>query len=226
MTDKGTRPKRIAPGPGLGAGGAAPQVNAARADDQLKRIGYARVSTVQQDTALQLDALHAAGVWTIYTESMSGIGPRPELQRALAALQPGDVLVVWKLDRIARSLTDLLSILSRLKARGAAIKSLTEPIDTSTPVGEFTMQILGAVAQLERAIIRERAMAGQRAAIQRGVHCGRPRTLQPIDEADLVSLWQSGWYTMHTLATIFGVSESVVKRAIYRVARPSSSSLK
>lgn len=106
-------------------------------------VGYARVSTADQDTALQRDALARAGVVRVFVESGSGVGPRPQLQRALAALERGSVLVVWKLDRVARSLADLLSILSRLKRVGASIRSLTEPLDTSNPFGEFTFQILG-----------------------------------------------------------------------------------
>ncbi|WP_395669609.1 recombinase family protein [Rhodoferax sp.] len=127
-------------------------------------IGYARVSTTDQDCALQIDALTSAGVTTIYRESGSGVGPRPQLRLALSKMKPTDVLTVWKIDRVARSLSDLLAILAQLKASGAAVRSLTEPIDTTTPLGEFTFQILGAAAQLERSIIRERVMAGQAAA--------------------------------------------------------------
>lgn len=97
-------------------------------------VGYARVSTIDQDTALQLDALKAAGVRRVYQDKGSGVGPRPQLHHALGKLRPGDVLVVWKLDRIARSLSDLLSIIGRVRAAGAAIKSLTEPVDTSSPM--------------------------------------------------------------------------------------------
>jgi len=127
-------------------------------------VGYARVSTLDQDTALQRDALARHGVHVVFVESGSGVGPRPELQKALASLGSGDTLVVWKLDRVARSLTDLLGIQSRLKSVGASIRSLTEPLDTTSPFGEFTFQVLGAVAQLERSMIRERVMAGQAAA--------------------------------------------------------------
>ena len=97
----------------------------------MANVGYARVSTVDQDTALQLDAMAKAGVCTVFREQCSGVGPRPELHRALDTLVAGDVLVVWKVDRVARSLSELLAILVRLKALGASIKSLTEPIDLS-----------------------------------------------------------------------------------------------
>lgn len=185
-------------------------------------VGYARVSTNEQDTSLQLDALRGAGVRLIFREAGSGVGPRPELQRALARLCAGDVLVVWKLDRIARSLSDLLRILDRLKAAGASIRSLTEPIDTSSPIGEFTFQILGAVAQLERSMIRERVMAGQAAARARGKKWGPPRSLTEDQEAELVELWLSGDYTQRELATLFGVGLGVAKLAIYRVVRPDA----
>ncbi|KAI9881952.1 MAG: hypothetical protein M1823_006333, partial [Watsoniomyces obsoletus] len=126
-------------------------------------------------TALQLDALRAAGVHRLFSESASGVGARPQLHHALDSLVAGDVLVVWKIDRIARSLNDFLRILDRLKGEGAALRSLTELIDTSTPIGEFVLQVLGAVAQLERSMIRERVMAGQRAARARGKRWGRKR---------------------------------------------------
>lgn len=185
-------------------------------------IGYARVSTTDQDTALQLDALKKAGVRLVFKEAGSGVGPRPQLQLALNRLCAGDTLVVWKLDRVARGLGDLLTILARLKAAGASIRSLTEPIDTSSPIGEFTFQILGAVAQLERSMIRERVMAGQAAARARGKKWGPPRTLSEDQEAELVQLWLSDDYTQQELADLFGVSLGVAKLAIYRVVRPDA----
>ncbi len=185
-------------------------------------IGYARVSTTDQDTSLQLDALKKAGVRIVFKEAGSGVGPRPQLQHALARLATGDVLVVWKLDRVARGLGDLLSILERLKSSGASIRSLTEPIDTSSPIGEFTFQILGAVAQLERSMIRERVMAGQAAAMARGKRWGPPRTLTEVQESELAFLWLSDDYTQQQLADLFGVSLGVAKLAIYRVVRPDA----
>jgi DNA invertase Pin-like site-specific DNA recombinase len=180
----------------------------------LPKIGYARVSTSAQDTALQLDALHASGVDTVFFESSSGVGPRPELRRAMASLRPGDVLVVWKLDRVARSLSDLLLILSSVKASGACIKSLTEPIDTTTPIGEFTVQILGAVAQLERSMIRERVVAGQIAAKARGKKWGTRPHLTPEREEELIALFVEGGHTIKSVGAVFGVSECVARRAI------------
>ena len=176
-------------------------------------IGYARVSTKDQETHLQMDALHKAGVELVYQEKTSAVSARPELQRVLSELAPGDVLVVYKMDRIARSLTDLLNILERVAASGAAIRSLTEPLDTSVPVGLFMVQVLGAVAQLERSIIRERTVAGQVSAIKRGVQFGRPKLLSPEREAELLALVDSG-VNQSAASRQFGVSLIVVRRLI------------
>ncbi|PIF90277.1 DNA invertase Pin-like site-specific DNA recombinase [Acidovorax sp. 62] len=182
-------------------------------------IGYARVSTQDQDTALQLDALAKAGCTDIYQEKASGASRRgrQELARCLASLAKGDVLVVYKIDRIARSLFDLLAILRQLETVGATIKSVTEPLDTTNSMGVFVVQILGAVAQLERSMIRERSIAGQIAARARGRLPGRVRALPSDDEAALVAEYAAGGITQAGLATKYGVSTSVVKRAIQRV---------
>lgn len=191
----------------------------------MRLVGYARVSTVDQDTALQMDALRKAGVRKVYREAGSGVGPRPELQRALASMRQGDVLVVWKIDRVARSLGDLLGVLARLKSCGAAIRSLTEPIDTSSPIGVFTFQILGAVAELERSMIRERVMAGQAAARARGKRWGAPRQLEPDAESELVAMYLSGGHTIDQLARLFGVGYGVARGAVLRVCDPRSAYL-
>lgn len=175
-------------------------------------IGYARVSTSHQDTRMQLDALHAAGVDEVYSERECSTGPRPELQRALKRLRPGDVLVVWKLDRVARSLLDLLSIMERLKRSGAGLRSLTEPIDTSTPLGEFVIQVLGAVAQLERSMIRQRILAGQVAAYKRGVRWGGRHTIPLDDLREIQRMYDTGWYTWPVLAEMWGISLRTLKR--------------
>lgn len=184
-------------------------------------FGYARVSTREQETHLQLDALHKAGCERLFEEKASGASQRgrPELARCIAALGRGDVLLVYKIDRIARSLLDLLDILRRLDKVGATIKSLTEPIDTTTSMGTFVVQILGAVAQLERSMIRERSMAGQLAARQRGREPGRRRSLESESEAELVAAYREGGVTYRELSQRFGVSESAVKRAVYRVTK-------
>lgn len=187
----------------------------------MATVGYARVSTVDQDTALQLDAMERAGVALVFREQCSGVGPRPELHRALDVLKAGDCLVVWKVDRVARSLSELLTILVRLKAVGASIRSLTEPIDTSTPIGEFTFQILGAVAQLERSMIRERVMAGQAAAKARGKTWGTRPAIALEDEPALVAWFAEGGRTIPQTALHFGVHQCVVRRVIGKQFPPS-----
>lgn len=160
-------------------------------------------------------------------EKRSAVGDRPVLQLLLSMLRPGDVVKVYKIDRFARSLIDLLSILERIEKSGAAFQSLTEPVDTSTGAGRMMMHMLGAFAEFERGIIRERTMAGQLAARQRGVHCGRKRSLDPAIESDIVKLYTSpgNWYTLDSVAAVFGVHPSTVKRAVYRVLKPGHSSL-
>ena len=189
-------------------------------------IGYARVSSIEQETHLQIDALQRAGAHTIYQEKRSAVATRPVLEAMLASLLPGNVVVVYKVDRFARSLIHLLTILDRIERAGASFRSITEPIDTATLAGRMMMQMLGAFAEFERGMIRERSIAGQQAAILRGARVGRRRALQPDDEHALVKLWLQGAYTVDTLAKIFNVHESSAKRAIYRVVKPGHSSLK
>lgn len=133
--------------------------------------------------------------------------------------------MVYKID-IARSLKDLLAILDRIRESGALVRSLTEPLDTTSAMGAFVIQILGAVAHLERGIIRERSIAGQQAAIARGVKAGRRRALSAEDEAEVVRLYETGLHTLNGLGARFGVSLSVIKRAVYRVRKPMHSSLR
>ena len=138
-------------------------------------LGYARVSTDDQATDAQTDELRAAGCATIYQEHGSGASrARPELARLMREIRPGDVLVVVRLDRLARSVSHLLEVIERLEESGAHFRSLRDPIDTSTPQGMFSLQVLGAVAQLERALISERTKAGIRAAQARGRLPGNP----------------------------------------------------
>lgn len=185
-------------------------------------IGYARVSSSGQDLRLQLDAFRRAGIRRVYQEKRSGVAERPELRRLLVELPPGSVLVVWKLDRIARSLFDLLAIVDQLSAARCSFRSLTEPLDTTSPIGVFTMQVLGAVAQLERSMIRERCIAGQLAAYRSGVRWGG--TLRKLNDDDVVAvrhLRATGFYTIPLLASVFEVSESTICRALgSRASKP------
>jgi DNA invertase Pin-like site-specific DNA recombinase len=142
--------------------------------DQM--IGYARVSTADQNLGGQIELLRAAGCTQIYEEKASGGSRgRPRLAEALMAIQPGQTLVVTKIDRLARNLTHLLEVIERLTDYGAAFRSLSDPIDTKSSTGRLTLQLLGAVAEFERSLIRERTLAGLEYARSQGVELGNPR---------------------------------------------------
>jgi DNA invertase Pin-like site-specific DNA recombinase len=182
-------------------------------------IGYARVSTSDQETDMQVDALIKAGVMEIFSEKASSIGNRPELQKLLSKVRKGNIVVVYRIDRVARSLKDLLSILERLDNAGVGFKSLNEPIDTSTSIGTFLLQILGAVAQLERSIIRERVIAGQVAHLQRGGVHGRPSSLAPGQIEECLTRWKAGEKKAH-IARALNVNRWVVDRVICQAENP------
>jgi DNA invertase Pin-like site-specific DNA recombinase len=147
-------------------------------------IGYARVSTEEQATDAQIDELRAAGCKILHQEHGSGASrARPVLAKLMREISAGDVLVVVRLDRLARSVSHLLAVIEDLDARGAHFRSLRDPIDTSTPQGMFSLQVLGAVAQLERALIAERTKAGMRAAKARGRLAGNPGLRERRPEA-------------------------------------------
>ena len=150
----------------------------------MGQIGYARVSTLEQEMALQLDALRAAGCDRIFEDRASGAKTdRPGLTQALAFVRAGDVLVIWKLDRLARSLTHLIETVNQLEKSGTGLQSLTEAIDTTTPGGLLIFHVFGALAQFERDLIRERTRAGLSAAASRGRRGGR----KPVVTADKLS---------------------------------------
>jgi len=142
------------------------------------KIGYARVSTQDQDLSLQLDALQVAGCGKVYKEKITGsTRERPELQKLLDQLRQGDIVVIWKLDRLARSLKDLVNLVNEIQEKGGALHSLNDQIDTTTPHGKFTFHVFAALAEFERDIIRERTKAGLTAARARGRVGGRPKGL-------------------------------------------------
>lgn len=182
------------------------------------RYGYARVSTDEQKTHSQIDALQAAGCTVIYEEKRSGgsMQKRPLLAKMLAELKPGDVVVVYKMDRIARSLRDLMTIQEHVNDAGADFKSLTEVIDTTTPAGKMIFQILGAFAEFERAIIRERTIVGLRAARERGAQMGALPKITAVDIPQVRQMRESGM-TLEAIGRQYGVHLSSVKRALHRV---------
>ncbi len=189
-------------------------------------IGYARVSTQEQETHAQIDALTAAGCGRIFHEKRSGSTMRrPQLEQLLLSLNPSDTVVVYKLDRIARSLKDLLTIIERIEAAGAEFRSLTEMIDTKSPAGRMIFQIVGAFAEFERELIRERTRVGMEAAARRGVVMGRPRGMSAEDEAEAMRLWRTGRYTKTALARQYNVHISSIKRAIRRANESQQRSL-
>ncbi|MGX9688655.1 recombinase family protein [Deinococcus wulumuqiensis] len=182
------------------------------------QIGYARVSKAQdQDTAAQLRALKDAGVARVFTEHASGgRWDRPELHRMLDQLREGDVVVVWKLDRLSRSLKDLLHLMEKIEAAGAGFRSLTEAIDTTTPAGRMMMQMVGAFAEFERAMIRERTRAGLEQARLEGRMGGRRRKLTARQEQEIRESVGSGRRTAAQCARLFGVHPSTVSRLLQR----------
>ena len=178
-------------------------------------LGYARVSTDDQDTAVQVAPLNAAGAGRIFTERASGgRWDRPELHRMLDHVRAGDVVVVWKLDRLSRSLRDLLQLMDRLEAAGAGFRSLTEAIDTTTAAGRMMMQVIGAFAQFERDMVRERTRAGLAAAAAQGHKGGRRPKLTREQRAMVVRLVGTGEKTAAEAARLFGVNPSTVSRLL------------
>ena len=174
-------------------------------------LGYARVSTVAQDEALQVDALNAAGCARIYTDHVSTRKQsRPELERLFERVDAGDTLVVWRLDRLGRSLSELIRLVTELGERDVQFRSLTEQIDTTSPGGRLMFHIFGAMAEFERDLIRERTLAGLSAARARGRHGGR----KPVMDADKIraarQMYDSKDYTVETIAKTLGVSRATI----------------
>ena len=181
------------------------------------KYGYARTSTDDQTTALQLAALRSARCTHIFEDKgISGAtANRPALARCLKTLRAGDSIIVWKLDRLARSLADLIAILDGLRDRGVRFQSLTESIDTQTPTGRAMWQMIGILAELERSIIAERTRAGMQAARRRGVKFGRKPKLSPaqLDHArELIARGEARQY----VADLLNVGRATLYRALTR----------
>lgn len=176
-------------------------------------VGYARVSTQDQNPALQLDALTAAGCEKVFTEKASGAQrDRPELAAALSYMRSGDSLVVWKLDRLARSLPQLIETVATLEDQGIGFRSLTEAIDTTTARGKLVFHIFGVLAEFERSVIRERTRAGLKAARDRGRKGGRPPALSAADLAAAKALLRDPAITVDEVATRLKVSPATLYR--------------
>lgn len=177
------------------------------------KLGYARVSTTDQSPQLQVDALNGAGCERLFTEHASGAQrDRPELAAALEFARAGDMLVVWKLDRLARSLSQLLSTSELLERKGVGLVSLTEKIDTSTPGGRLVFQVLGALAEFERSLLRERTQAGLASARAAGRKGGRPSALPPEKRQMAEALLRSPNLTVLDIAATLGISDSTLYR--------------
>jgi DNA invertase Pin-like site-specific DNA recombinase len=180
---------------------------------RVMKIGYARVSTEDQHGDLQLDALTQAGCQRLFCEKVSGAGPqRPELLRMLEQLRAGDMVVVWKLDRLARSTRDLLATVETIRAAGATFRSLSEPwADTTSHGGKFILTVFAGMAEFERELIRERTRAGRDVAKRRGVRFGRPKKLN-VEQRDLAVRLRAEGKSVKEVANIFGVHVSTIYR--------------
>lgn len=182
------------------------------------KIGYARVSSDDQNLALQRDALAAAGCEVIYEDKgVSGsVERRPGLDKALGAMQPGDVLVTWRLDRLGRSLPHLIDLVASLNAKGCEFQSLTEAIDTTSAGGKLVFHIMAALAEFERALIVERTRAGVAAARRRGQVLGRRRKLTAAQISHAREAIEAGRETVAGMAALLKVERSTLYRALKR----------
>jgi len=178
-------------------------------------IGYARVSTEDQKLDLQRDALRAAGCDKIFDEKVSATrGPMPVRQELLDYCRPGDVVVVWKLDRLGRSLRDLVDTVNLLRQRGVALRSLHEAIDTTTPTGKLTFHIFAALAEFEASVVRQRTRAGLQAARQLWMKLGRPRALNPEQIEMARSMMDNPKLSARQVAEQLGVHRSTLYRCL------------
>jgi DNA invertase Pin-like site-specific DNA recombinase len=176
-------------------------------------IGYARVSTLDQTLAFQQDALSAAGCEQLYTDTVSGsVTERPGLTRALSHLRAGDTLVVWRLDRLGRSLPHLIETVRQLQEQGVGFQSLQEQLDTMTSGGKLVFHVFGALAEFERDLIRERTHAGLAAAPARGRLFGRPKVLSSQQVKQLQTLAKDGRSTVGEICQTLGISRATYYR--------------
>ena len=173
-------------------------------------IGYARVSSEEQKLDLQRQALRDAGCERIFEETAGGAAERPSLREAMAQLRAGDTLVVWRLDRLGRSLKDLIAHAESLRTQGVGLRSLKESIDTDSSTGQLVFHIFGALAEFERALIRERTRAGLAAARARGRVGGRRKRLGEEQRRHAVELYRSRQRTVKEICALVGISRSTL----------------
>lgn len=175
------------------------------------KIGYARVSSGDQSLDLQFDALNKAGCKKIFDDRASGKkAPRPGLDKLLESAREGDVIVVWRLDRLGRSLQDLIWVVNKLESDGIGFTSLEEKIDTTSSGGKLVFHIFGALAEFEGALIRERTQAGLAAARARGKLGGRPRVLDTNQQKLLFKLYNSGEHSLSEICKILKISKPTI----------------
>jgi DNA invertase Pin-like site-specific DNA recombinase len=176
-------------------------------------LGYGRVSTLDQDLRGQLEVLKAAGATTIFREKVSGVrADRPQLAKLMAAIRPGDIVVVTKLDRLGRSTRELLDLIDRIGKAGASFRSLGDPLwDTSSAQGRLLSTLLAGIAEFERELIRERTGEGRRRAMAAGVKFGRKRKLSEYQRAEAVKRRNAG-ETLAAIARSYGVAISMISR--------------
>jgi DNA invertase Pin-like site-specific DNA recombinase len=182
----------------------------------MTNIGYVRISTKEQNTDLQDAAMAAAGVTKVYTDrGVSGsLAVRPEFTKALDRLEPGDTLVVWKLDRLGRNTKNVLEVIERLTANGVGFRSLTEGLDTTGPMGKAMITIMAAFAELERSTMLERTRAGLDAARAKGKVGGRPSVVDAKKLSKIKKLVASGDYTKKEISEMVGISQATLYRVI------------
>lgn len=180
-------------------------------------LGYARVSTLEQNAELQRDALDAAGCWRVFTDQVSGVKEsRPELDRLLEQVRAGDTVVVWRLDRLGRSLRHLIEVVEDLSRQDVGFRSITEAIDTTTSAGRLIFHVFGALAEFERDLIRERTLAGLESARARGRMGGRPTVMTKAKTTAARRMYEQQDLSVAQIAEVLQVSRSSVYRALRR----------
>ena len=177
------------------------------------KIGYARVSTNKQNLDMQIEALKNFGCEKIFSEKVSGVAKKTEFEKALGILRKGDTLVVWKLDRLGRTVKQLLNIAETFEKEGITFVSITENFDTSTVNGKFIFNMFCLISQMERDILKERTLAGIKSAKERGIKCGR----KPIDEKTIetaLKMYYSQSFSVSEILSSTGISKSTLYKYI------------